>query len=635
MVIAKTRKNKPGRKRRAQIRKRQLLARQELLLPRQPQRRGEEVGQAAADADAERLALGGDSGELSPSEALKPRLELDKRGTIERIEQTQRFAVATLQDERSNHLANEARREVQAMAETLRELPPGTDLSFQREKDALDCLLNRFIIIIRDAAEHAGLGAPPPDQPPPRAPTAKRRGQHVDPSFSRGSLSGPAREKELNKQREKAARKLGTAEPSRQAMREELKDKLANVATIRDQYKVHNQLSRGTSSRVMEWSDAHIAELDRTTVGQKRKLAALSNRLCPSIASANLQADPWREWTAMQKKSKSREDDPAFSIPAQDVHAHFQEDMQSRLETPGVLPTFPDPDFQRLIENRIQEKKTQASRVWDEDERAELVDKALIHSDLDKCPSDILTLPIRKAEVDLALSKAKSDKAPGLDGVQKDLLAIMAPTLRDALTYLYRLAQQLRYWPKDSMAALITLIYKKGDPTVISNWRPISLLPTIYKILSRIINERLGRFNQLMENIGPHQGGFVKGLDGKTRHLLTSTMMQSTAVMGVRIAPPLCQLLVDARNAFGTMEVPAIRQGLRYGGVPDSMIELIESFYAALKVTVRTGDGLTNWIRQGRGVCQGCPLSPLLFNMGLEPTSQYVLLPHAPAPVAL
>ena len=53
-------------------------------------------------------------------------------------------------------------------------------------------------------------------------------------------------------------------------------------------------------------------------------------------------------------------------------------------------------------------------------------------------------------------------------------------------------------------------------------------------------------------------------------------------------------------------------------GIPDQMTCLLRNFYAGQEATVRTGHGRTDWFHIGKGVCQGCILSPCLFNVYAE-----------------
>ena len=53
-------------------------------------------------------------------------------------------------------------------------------------------------------------------------------------------------------------------------------------------------------------------------------------------------------------------------------------------------------------------------------------------------------------------------------------------------------------------------------------------------------------------------------------------------------------------------------------GIPDHLTCLLRNLYAGQEATVRTGHGTTEWFQIGKGVCQGCILSPCLFNLYAE-----------------
>ena len=53
-------------------------------------------------------------------------------------------------------------------------------------------------------------------------------------------------------------------------------------------------------------------------------------------------------------------------------------------------------------------------------------------------------------------------------------------------------------------------------------------------------------------------------------------------------------------------------------GIPDHLICLLRNLYAGQKAPVRTGHGTTDWFQIGKGICQGCMLSPCLFNLYAE-----------------
>ena len=70
---------------------------------------------------------------------------------------------------------------------------------------------------------------------------------------------------------------------------------------------------------------------------------------------------------------------------------------------------------------------------------------------------------------------------------------------------------------------------------------------------------------------------------------------------------------------------------LKEMGIPDHLTRLLRNLYASQEATVRTGHGTTDWFQIGRGVCQGCILSPCLFNLYAEYIMQNARLDEAQA----
>ena len=66
-------------------------------------------------------------------------------------------------------------------------------------------------------------------------------------------------------------------------------------------------------------------------------------------------------------------------------------------------------------------------------------------------------------------------------------------------------------------------------------------------------------------------------------------------------------------------------------GIPDHLTCLLRNLYAGQEATVRAGHGATDWFQIGKGVCQGCILSPYLFNLYAEYIMQKARLDEAQA----
>ena len=75
---------------------------------------------------------------------------------------------------------------------------------------------------------------------------------------------------------------------------------------------------------------------------------------------------------------------------------------------------------------------------------------------------------------------------------------------------------------------------------------------------------------------------------------------------------------IDYGKSFDSVDHNKLWKILQELGIPDHLIHLLRSLYAGQEATIRTGHGTTDWFQIGKGVHQGCILSPCLFNFCAE-----------------
>ena len=80
----------------------------------------------------------------------------------------------------------------------------------------------------------------------------------------------------------------------------------------------------------------------------------------------------------------------------------------------------------------------------------------------------------------------------------------------------------------------------------------------------------------------------------------------------------ICFCFIDYAKAFDCVDHNKLWKILKEMGIPDYPTCLLRNLYAGQEATVRTGHGTTDWFQIGKGVCQGCILSPCLFNLYAE-----------------
>src|SRR5688572_21950284 len=118
----------------------------------------------------------------------------------------------------------------------------------------------------------------------------------------------------------------------------------------------------------------------------------------------------------------------------------------------------------------------------------------------------------------------------------------------------------------------------------------------------------LNENNYLHNNIK----GFCSGVDDVMEH---TELLSHILLTAKREQRSICITLLDLRNAFGLIQHSFIRSSLRYHHVPQEFIDIFDEIYNNSKILVSLGDNSTNPITVGRGVLQGDPASPFLFNV--------------------
>lgn len=222
--------------------------------------------------------------------------------------------------------------------------------------------------------------------------------------------------------------------------------------------------------------------------------------------------------------------------------------------------------------------------------------------------------PIAVEDVAEKINKIRMKAAAGPDGFQKEHLLI--PGLPTILAKLFNILCYCSYFPSVWKENRTTLIPKANKPSsLVENWRPITIGPILGRIFSSIIDGRIRRGIVL----NPRQKGFTAESGCKINiDLLSAALDYSKKKKGGVFT------IVDISKAFDTVPHSAIIPCLARKGVPTPITELISNMYKEGKTIIRTRDNMGVEITILRGVKQGDPLSPLLFNLCLEPLLELI-----------
>jgi hypothetical protein len=199
--------------------------------------------------------------------------------------------------------------------------------------------------------------------------------------------------------------------------------------------------------------------------------------------------------------------------------------------------------------------------------------------------------------------------AAGIDLISTKILKRYAPILIPAITHICNLAIDTGVFPSTFKAAVIKPIFKTGESNVVSNFRPIAILPTLSKILERLLNQQLIKFLETKKLLSPSQYGFrrSKSTDDAIHELVDYIM---TALDGKK---KCLTIFLDLAKAFDTVSIPRLLLKLEKIGVRGVPLELFTSYLTGRSQKVRIGNYTSDSTSVTIGVPQGSILGPTLF----------------------
>ena len=204
------------------------------------------------------------------------------------------------------------------------------------------------------------------------------------------------------------------------------------------------------------------------------------------------------------------------------------------------------------------------------------------------------------------------NKASGCDGIPVRLFQILRD---DAVKVLHSICQQVwktQQWPQDWKRSFFIPTPKKGRAKERSNYCIIALISHTSKVMLKILQARL---QQYVNSEPPDvEAGFRKGRATRDQIANIYWIIEKAREFQKNIY--FC--FINHAKAFDCVDKNKLWTVLQEMGIPDHLTCFLRNLYAGQEATVRTRHGTTDWFQIGKGVCQGCILSPCLFNLYAE-----------------
>jgi len=224
-----------------------------------------------------------------------------------------------------------------------------------------------------------------------------------------------------------------------------------------------------------------------------------------------------------------------------------------------------------------------------------------------------LEIPFSEEEVWKTIKDLPSDKAPGPDGFTGRFYKSCWPIIKnDVMAALHSLWNRnfRNLWKLN--CAYITLIPKKPDAIQVKDFRPISLVHSFAKLVTKILANRLAV--RLDEMVSPNQSAFIK-----KRFIQDNFMIvQQTVKFLHSQKQPRILLKLDITKAFDSVSWAFLLEVLRKLGFGPRWCDLVSGLLAASSTQVLLNGIPGERIRHRRGLQQGDPLSPMLFILVMD-----------------
>lgn len=212
-----------------------------------------------------------------------------------------------------------------------------------------------------------------------------------------------------------------------------------------------------------------------------------------------------------------------------------------------------------------------------------------------------------------ALSQLSSGKCPGFDGLQSEFYKRFWHCIGQDLYEVLCVCNKDESLPVFCQRAVLSLLPKKGDLSILKNWRPVALMTTEYKILSKCLANRLKKYLHLI--IHKDQTYCVPERTISDNLFLIRDVFDICKAFGIRTG----FISLDQEKAFDRIDHRYLFDVLEAFGLGKGFLKWVRILYTGAACMVKIGGGLSRPISVTRGIRQGCPLSGQLYSIVIEP----------------
>ncbi|KAJ9709590.1 hypothetical protein PVL29_001191 [Vitis rotundifolia] len=223
-----------------------------------------------------------------------------------------------------------------------------------------------------------------------------------------------------------------------------------------------------------------------------------------------------------------------------------------------------------------------------------------------------LELPFSESEVHATLMEMNGDRAPRPDGFTMAFWQDCWEFIKEEVMDMFKEFYEQNSFLKSLNNTFLVLIPKKGGAENLGDYRPISLLGGLYKLLAKVLANRLK--NVIDKVVSPDQNAFIKGRQILDASLIANEVIDSWQKRGKKGL--ICKL--DIEKAYDSIDWQFLLKIFQKMGFGSRWLGWMRSCISTAKFSILVNGVPAGFFSSSKGLRQGDPLSPYLFVMGRE-----------------